>query len=377
MHTHSYSGPLHDNDYAVALVNKNDAAMDVTLTPATLAALLRGGIADENQHDMPVHAGTKADATTTNVQAGQTSITSSGPVEVFEIFDIFEEATVGTVAAKGGSWCFELVQPHGVKFLRLHPATAATAIATATATSHACSPHPPAPPGPAVGPFPKFAPACPGPTPPGPPPPPPPPPPSPPGPPGGGRWVGPFHDTYSDQDCPNVGNHVGTLVQCETMCRALPGCNAMNWGGGGCALRQCAPGKVPTGPVIQSPPISGYLHCNTSAAATATAAATTSATTTTCPDPDPGPVPPPTPSPPPMPPVPRAPLMEKVGAYIMQAAETSPVRLRLVLYGYGYCFKYSILPCKQAKRMITQPVPITSHSTLQWCDARGSTLSTF
>lgn len=63
------------------------------------------------------------------------------------------------------------------------------------------------------------------------------------------------------------------------MCRALSGCNAMNWGGVdvGCALRQCAPGTVPTGPVYQSPPIiNGYFYCNSS---------------TTCPDPDPVPQP--------------------------------------------------------------------------------------
>ena len=254
-------GPLHDGEFAVALVNKNNAARDVTFKPTELSEAFA-------------------------------SVATDG----FDIFDIFAEKMVGTVAA-GGIWCFSLVEPHGSVFLRLRPAGAGT--------SHKCPQHPgPAPaPGPAPGPAPPFSPPCPR-------PPPPPTPPSPPAP-GALGWVGPFQRTYSDQDCPNVGNHFGTLEQCESMCRSLVSCTAMNWGPNACALRDCIAEKLPTGPVHTS--TFGYLYCNTS----------------TCPKPGPTPplppAPPPLPPPAPTPPMPTIPLMDKLGAYVMQAAETSPI----------------------------------------------------
>ncbi len=255
-------GPLFsDNGYAVALFNKNDAAMDVTLKPAELLEIL-------------------SDA--------------RGPIDAFRIFDIFAEAEVGVVASDG-SWCFALVEPHGTKFLRLIPTSDVP-------SPHACRSHPPAPPGPSPGPSPPFSPPCPAPA-------------QPPSPSANG-WIGPFGRTYSDADCPNVGNHLGTLRQCEAMCRRMVRCTAMNWGPNACALRGCADITVPTGPV--HPSIHGYLYCNSS----------------DCPQPGPQPPAPPTPAPPrpplpppsPVPPMPsNIPLMEKLGAYVMQAAETSPI----------------------------------------------------
>eukprot|EP01049_Picozoa_sp_SAG25_P004463 SAG25_NODE_282_length_10426_cov_27.226784_2_plen_671_part_00 len=244
-------GPLQNGDYAVALVNKNDAAMDLTLKPGAVLSTATSRM------------GTNSTA--------------------FFIFDIFAKASVGVVSIDG-SWCFPLVEAHGSKFLRLSHSDGA-------GSSNHCAPHPPAKPGPAPGPAPPFSPPC-----------------APPLPTG---WIGPFAHTLSDRDCPNLGNHVGTLEQCERLCNHLHSCTAMNWGPNACALRGCVAGQLPTGPTHNSPTkINGYLYCNTSEC------------------PKPGQVPPPSPSPlppPPAPPMPPVPLMNKVGAYIMQAAETSPI----------------------------------------------------
>ena len=140
-------GPLANGDYAVALVNKNDAAMDVTLKPKDLSEIL---------------------------------FVAHGPIEAFRIFDIFAEAELGVVT-RDGSWCFTLVEPHGTKFLRLVPVPRPTG----AASSRACRPHPPAPPGPPTGPSPPFSPPCPAPT----------PPPAPPPTPGSNGWIGPFGRT--------------------------------------------------------------------------------------------------------------------------------------------------------------------------------------
>ena len=254
-------GPLHDGAFAVALVNKGDAAADATLLPSAVLAGLG--------------------------QAPPAGALSLG------IFDIFAETAVGQVAING-SWCFLLLEPHGVKFLRLAP----LAGGGGARTHHGCTAHPPAPPGPGPGPFPPLSPPCPAPQ-----------------PPGAGKWVGPFSRVYSDQDCPNLGNHLGTLTECKSLCTTVEGCTAMNWGpdadadaGGGCALRGCTPANAfPTGPALGA--IQGYYRCNTARG---------------CPSPGPGPAPrPPAPPAPPSPP--RVKLMTKIGAYVMQAAETSPV----------------------------------------------------
>lgn len=102
----------------------------------------------------------------------------------------------------------------------------------------------------------------------GPPPAPPAAPPPAPAPPATGQWVGPYHRTYGDKDCPNVGCHGGqsaplTLSQCEALCdRQQSGqqpCNAMNFspmnasGAGGCCLRAC--------PVAYGPPRGSSGSC--------------------------------------------------------------------------------------------------------------------
>ena len=53
------------------------------------------------------------------------------------------------------------------------------------------------------------------------------------------RFAGPFKRAYSDNDCPNIGNHPGkTVAQCEELCVTTPGCDAFNYGSG-CSLRSC------------------------------------------------------------------------------------------------------------------------------------------
>ena len=54
------------------------------------------------------------------------------------------------------------------------------------------------------------------------------------------HWSGPYQQIYSDQDCPNAGNHPGQSVeQCKQICYDTPGCDAFNYGNHGCALRSC------------------------------------------------------------------------------------------------------------------------------------------
>ena len=255
-----------DGNISVALVNKGDAAADVTLE---LTSLVNAGF--------------------------------EGAVNAVRVFDIFAQADVGTVEANG-SWCFSLVEPHGVKFLRLAPLSPGVVPKQGLnklGMSKPCPKHPPAPPGPSPGPFPPFSPTCPGnkrtntTTPPHP-----------------SGWSRAFDKTYSDQDCPNLGNHMGMFNQCAALCERTSGCTAMNWGGasgGACALRGCREGQVPTGPILNG--IHGYLRCSK-------------------PDclhphsPSPSPLPPLNP---PAPPMPETKLMDKIGAYVMQAAETTPV----------------------------------------------------
>jgi hypothetical protein len=64
----------------------------------------------------------------------------------------------------------------------------------------------------------------------------------------GAGWAGPIDQQYSDAQCPNVGCHgpwpgVTSPGPCETICDGVKGCNAMNFNGGGCCLRACAPGR--------------------------------------------------------------------------------------------------------------------------------------
>ena len=112
-----------NSSVAVALVNKGDSAEDVTLN---LTAL---------------------------VSAGYLSPAATG----VSVYDVFAREHVGVLAANG-SWCFDLVEPHGVKFLRLVPQHVSVAN-----PSRVCPKHPPSPPGPAPGPFPPMSPQCPSP----------------------------------------------------------------------------------------------------------------------------------------------------------------------------------------------------------------------
>lgn len=64
-------------------------------------------------------------------------------------------------------------------------------------------------------------------------------------------WNGPINAQYTDAQCPNVGCHgpwpgVTGPEPCEAICNGVHGCNAMNFNGGGCCLRACAPGKLIT-----------------------------------------------------------------------------------------------------------------------------------
>lgn len=120
----------HNNSFAIALVNKGDSAEDVTLNLTALVA------------------------------AGYLSPAASG----VSVYDVFAREQVGVLAANG-SWCFDLVEPHGVKFLRLLPQHASVGIDTTSVTSpsRVCPKHPPSPPGPAPGPFPPMSPQCPSP----------------------------------------------------------------------------------------------------------------------------------------------------------------------------------------------------------------------
>lgn len=53
-------------------------------------------------------------------------------------------------------------------------------------------------------------------------------------------WSGPYALVYSDAQCPNVGNHGQTSVSgCKVLCEVKPGCDAFNYGEGGCSLRAC------------------------------------------------------------------------------------------------------------------------------------------
>lgn len=83
----------------------------------------------------------------------------------------------------------------------------------------------------------------------------------------GKAWVGPLVDSYGGPNaCADVGNHVGTLEQCQALCVANAKCNAMNWGlePQGCSLRNCAPSQLqPTGGVIAD---CHAYYCNVSRA---------------------------------------------------------------------------------------------------------------
>lgn len=62
-------------------------------------------------------------------------------------------------------------------------------------------------------------------------------------------WSGPHPHTYTDAQCPNVGNHPGlTADECKSLCQSMLGCDAFNFGDG-CALRACPAPQVgnPTG----------------------------------------------------------------------------------------------------------------------------------
>ena len=64
---------------------------------------------------------------------------------------------------------------------------------------------------------------------------------------GSPSWLGPVPRVYSDADCPNAGNHQHTeIAECKAICEAASGCDAFNYGSGGCTLRACTAANLPT-----------------------------------------------------------------------------------------------------------------------------------
>jgi hypothetical protein len=77
------------------------------------------------------------------------------------------------------------------------------------------------------------------------------------------RWKGPYSKAYSDSDCANVGNHPSkSVAECQSICDAHPagGCDAFNYGGGGCALRSCPTDATLTSPSWADAKTVSYRH---------------------------------------------------------------------------------------------------------------------
>ena len=62
-----------------------------------------------------------------------------------------------------------------------------------------------------------------------------------------GKWNGPGYKIWSDNECNNLLNFLGTLDDCKNKCKNIPGCTAFNFNQKQplqCTLRGC-PSPVP------------------------------------------------------------------------------------------------------------------------------------